>query len=134
MSRRLSFSTLSLFLFAGCPDKDGDSATDTEPTSASSGGASEGSSGGSTGGGEPVMCGDVLCSAGEICVTPGATCDYTQMPPMFVQGPSTCEVVPDSCEAEDVNCLAAEYCEVDSIFDPTLMDGQLGCPSVPDCF
>ncbi len=113
---RTSLPLLGLLVFAACPDSSDESSSAGDP---------------------PIMCGESECGAGELCVTPGSRCDRTMTPPKYVDDPPACTPVPDGCDPDALDCVAAALCEgIDGALSPaTLMDGQLGCPAPdPDCF
>lgn len=81
------------------------------------------------------MCGDIQCALGELCVYPGAECDYNQDPPQVVMPPLECVPVPMGCAADDLMCVGEAICGPWDFNPPTLADGRLDCPAnFADCF
>lgn len=87
----------------------------------------------------PVMCNEVMCVMGQICVQPGEDCDYEKDPPEYFTPPPGCQDVPAECVAKDwdelASCLGGELCGPSIVGDPEYFAGKLDCPAVAaDCF
>lgn len=109
-----------------------------DPTDGSSGdttGVMTDGSGSSSGGGQPVECGDAVCAANELCVTPALRCDYNLDPPDYVQDAPACAALPPDCAADDVDCVGLALCGETEFVPHILVGGQLTCTNAaPDCF
>ena len=89
-----------------------------------------------TAGGEEILCAELVCDAGEICLDPGAYCDDLSDPenPEYVDPGPSCIQTPTECEgAVDPNACAAELlCEGDEY---SSAPGVVTCgPVDSDCF
>lgn len=96
-----------------------------------------------TGGGgsaEPVACGDVTCTPGQLCLLPPSYCDYGTAPPHVAQDDEVCANIPAQCSGQAgdglVSCLEGQLCTgVVSSGQTTYEAGLLSCgPAWYDCF
>lgn len=89
----------------------------------------------------PVLCDEMTCGQGLLCVKQGLNCDYGQDPPMFYRLPSTCAEVPSECidavESEISDCLEPLLCDApgwDAQY-AEYSEGTLQCPNIAaDCY
>jgi hypothetical protein len=90
--------------------------------------------------GEPVVCEEMTCAEGQLCLWLGEYCDYDKMPPEVVRDLPMCADFPPACAGKQdwklLDCLIDQIC-VDSISDSggSYENGRLDCPTAwLDCF
>jgi hypothetical protein len=86
------------------------------------------------------VCGEVTCSAGQLCLWPPDYCDYNTQPPQVVREDKVCANSPAACAGQSgtalVSCLEEQLCAGVVTSGLSSYDGELlTCgPGWYDCF